>query len=73
MTPNPILQELYAARAKIMAEYGNDLGRYLRDAAERLKASGRPIAKIEQRRIHRTNAAVSQELADESQSPPRNR
>jgi hypothetical protein len=69
MTPNPILQELYAARAKIMAEYGNDLGRYLRDAQARLEASGRPIAKIEQRRI-RINTPESQELAVESQSPP---
>ena len=54
MTANPILQELYAARAQIMAEYGNDLGAYLRDAAERTKASDHPVAKIKQRTIRCT-------------------
>lgn len=46
MTTNPILEELYAARAQIMAKYGDDLGASLRDAAERTKASGHPIAQI---------------------------
>jgi hypothetical protein len=32
MTTNPILEELYAVRTEIMAEYGNDLRAYLRDA-----------------------------------------
>jgi hypothetical protein len=59
MTPNPILEELYAARAQIMAEYGNDIHAYLRDAAERTKASGHPIAKIKQRTIRRTEAEVA--------------
>ena len=62
MTTNPILEELYAARAQIMAEYGNDLGAYLRDAAERTKASGHPIAKIKQRTIRCTGAAKSGDL-----------
>ena len=74
MTANPILQELYAARAQIMAKYGNDLGAYLRDAAERTKASGHPIAQIKQRTIRCTGAAKSGVLAVESQSsPPRDR
>ena len=45
-TNNPILEELYAARAQIMAPYGNDLGVYQPDAAVRTKTSGHPIAKI---------------------------
>jgi len=70
MTTNPVLQELYAARVQIMAKYGNDLGAYLRDAAERTRASGHPIAKITQRTIRCTGAAKSGELAIENQSSP---
>lgn len=70
MTPNPILEELYTARAQIMAEYGNDLGAYLRDAVERTKKSGHPIAKIKQRSIRCTGAAKSGGLAIENLSSP---
>ena len=57
MATNTILRELYAARDQIMTEYGNDLGAYLRDAAERVKNSDHPIAKIKQRTIQHTAAA----------------
>ena len=70
MTSNPILEELYAARAQIMAEYGNDLGAYLRDAAQRTKASNHPIAKIKQRTIRSGGAAKSGELSVENLSTP---
>ncbi len=74
MTTNPVLQELYAARDQIMAKYGNDLGAYLRDAAERTRASGHPIAKITQRTIRCTGAAKSGELPIANQaSPPSDR
>ncbi len=74
MTANPILQELYSARAQIMAKYGNDLGAYLRDAAERTKVSDHPIAHIKQRTIRCTGAAKTSVSAVESQSsPPRDR
>jgi hypothetical protein len=69
-TNNPILEELYAARAQIMARYGNDLGAYLRDAAERTKASGHPIAKIKQRTIRCSGAAKSSDPAVENLSSP---
>ncbi len=62
MATNPILKELHAARDEIMAEYGNDLGAYLRDAAERTKASDHPIARIKQRAVRRTPAATQGEL-----------
>jgi len=72
MTTNPILQELYAARAQIMAEYGNDLGAYLRDAAVRLKESGHPMAKIKQRTIRCKGAAKSRGFTvDDQSSRPR--
>ena len=70
MTTNPILEELCAARAEIMAQYGNDLGAYLREAAERTKASGHPIAKIKQRTIRCTGAAQSANLPVENLSSP---
>ena len=70
MATNPVLEELYAARAEIMAEHGNDLGAYLRDAAERSKASGHPVAKIKQRTIRCTGAAKSGELPVENLSSP---
>ena len=64
MTANPILQELYAARAQIMAKYGNDLGAYLRDATERTKTSGHPIAQIKQRTIKALTSGVRTESAE---------
>lgn len=67
---NPILEELYAARAQIMARYGNDLGAYLRDAAERTKTSGHPIAKIKQRTIRCSGAAKSVDTPVENLSSP---
>ena len=67
---NPILEELYAARAQIMAQYGNDLGAYLRDAAERTKASGHTIAKIKQRTIRCSGAANSGDSPVENLSSP---
>ena len=70
MTSNPILEELYAARAQIMAEYGNDLGAYLRDAAQRTKTSNHPIAKVKQRTIRSGGAAKSGELPVENLSTP---
>ena len=70
MATDPIMKELYAARDQIMAEYGNDLGAYLRDAAERTKASAHPIARIRQRTIRCTGVAKQGEFAGASQSLP---
>jgi hypothetical protein len=46
MARNEILDELHATRAKLLEDVGGDLKRYIREADERLKASGRPIAKL---------------------------
>ena len=70
MSNNPILEELYAVRTEIMAEYGNDLGAYLRDAAERNRAAGHPVAKIKQRTIRCTGAAKSGESPVENLTSP---
>ena len=52
MTRNPILEELHAARRKILADYNGDAAAYLRDAQARLEASGRPIWQGKQRTKH---------------------
>ena len=67
---NPILEELYAARTQIMAQYGNSLGAYLRDAAERTKLSSHPIARIKQRTIRCNGAAKSGVTDMENLSSP---
>jgi hypothetical protein len=63
MTLNPILDELHAARRKLLADYDGDTAAYLRDAQARLEASGRPIANRKQRTIRCTGAAKSGDLA----------
>ncbi|REJ90119.1 MAG: hypothetical protein DWQ34_18220 [Planctomycetota bacterium] len=68
MTRNAILDELHAARRKLLADYGGDTVAYLRDAQVRLEASGRPIAHRKQRTIQRTTAAMPGESASENQS-----
>jgi hypothetical protein len=54
MARNEILDELHDTRAKLLQQAGGDMHRYFREATERLKASGRPVAKparkIKQRR-----------------------
>jgi len=70
MATNSILEELYAARAQIMALHGNDLGAYLRDAAERTRTSSHPVAKIKQRTMRSTGATVDAGSESGSLSPP---
>jgi hypothetical protein len=67
---NPILDELHAARAKLLADAGGDLHRYVQESRERALASGRPIAEPTQRTIRCTGAVKSGELAVENQSSP---
>jgi hypothetical protein len=49
MARNKILDELHAARRKILEDYNGDTVAYLRDAQSRLEASGRPIWQGKQR------------------------
>ncbi len=51
MAKNPILEELYAVRSQIQAEYGDQLSDYLHSEFERLKAEGHPVAHVEQRSV----------------------
>jgi hypothetical protein len=66
MSNNPILDELHATRAKLLAEVGGDLHRYVEEARERALASGRPIAEPTQRTKRSTRGAVG--VGSESES-----
>ena len=71
MNRNPILEELYAAREKLLAGAGGDIHRYIQEARERVLASGRPLAESKQKTTGCTVTANSSVLATEIQSTPR--
>ncbi len=48
MSHNPILDELHAARQKLLADAGGDLHRYVEEAKRRTLASGRVIVEPKQ-------------------------
>jgi len=54
---NPVLEELHAARRKILADWNGDTDAYLRDAQTRLEQSRRPIWQGKQRTMHCTEVA----------------
>jgi hypothetical protein len=70
MTRNPILEELYAAREKLLADAGGDAHKYLEGVRERERASGRLLSAEQQRTIRCTGAAKSAEVPVESLSSP---
>ena len=49
MACNPILEEIYAAREKLLADYKGNLHACVHDARQRAMASGRPITAPKQR------------------------
>ena len=57
MARNPILEEIYAARDKLLADCNGDVHAYVQDARQRALASGRPIATPKQRTTQCTQAA----------------
>lgn len=74
MTRNEILDELHAARRKILKDYNGDTAAYLRDAQARLEASGRPIWQGKQRSIRCSGAAKrSDSQVEDLSSPPAER
>ena len=70
MTRNPILEELYAAREKLLADAGGDSHKYLEGVRERERASGRLLSADEQRTIRCNGAAKSGDLETENLSSP---
>lgn len=57
MPRNPILEEIYAARDKLLADCHGDVHAYVEEARRRALASGRPIATPKQRSIVCNRAA----------------
>lgn len=51
MAGNPILDEIHAAREKLLADCNWDLHAYILGARERALASGHPIAALKPREI----------------------
>jgi len=49
MKSNPILDEIYDTREKLLAEHGGDLHAYIEAARKRAIESGRPIHQPKQR------------------------
>lgn len=70
MARNPILEEIYAAREKLLAECGGDVHAYIQNARERALASGHPVAAPKQRTPRCTRAAKSGAWAVENHSSP---
>jgi hypothetical protein len=59
MPRNPILEEIYAARDKLLADCHGDIHAYVQEARQRALDSGRPIATPKQRTMRCTGAADS--------------
>ena len=57
MPRNPILEEIYAARDKLLADCNGDVHAYVQEARQRALDSGRPIATPKQRTKRCTGAA----------------
>lgn len=51
MAKNPILDELYAAREKLLRDAGGDAHKYLQGVREREQGSGRLLSGAEQEAI----------------------
>ena len=63
MNRDPILDELYAIREEILAEYDGDVHAYVQDARERALKSGRPIA------LPKDRTGSSAREADRAEAP----
>ena len=68
MTRNPILEELYAARAKLLADAGGDVHKYLEGVRERERESGRVLLPQPQR-TNECTGATNDTVADGESSP----
>lgn len=71
MGTNPILDEIYATREKLLAEHGGDLHAYVESARKRALESGRPIYQPERQDNDRPKS-VNQPKPDENSASPTN-
>lgn len=68
MKSNPILDEIYDTREKLLAEHGGDLHAYVEAARKRALESGRAIYQPKKRTNHCTKVA-DQPLPDRGSTP----
>ena len=70
MTRNPILEDLYAAREKLLADAGGDAHKYLEGVRERERASGRLLPANELKAIRAGGAVDAEGIADHVSTSP---
>ena len=66
MSRNAILEDLHAVRRKILVDCKGDTATYLREAQQRLAASGRPISNRPQRLIRPPEPVIPPDTAAEA-------
>lgn len=70
MTPkNPILEEIYAAREKLLADAGGDVHKYLEGVRAREAASGRLLTPQQQRTIQNTSSEPGSVVIESPSAP----
>ena len=70
MARNPILDEIYAARDALLADYKGDVHAYVQDARRRALASGRPIAAPKHRSNGLPQVAGPPQVEIKTERPP---
>lgn len=70
MKHNPILEEIYAARKKLLDDAGGDLHRYVQEARERALASGRPLVNLARKPDSRAEEDLSNQRPSLDDIPP---
>ena len=70
MSHNPILDELYAARAKLLADAGGDVHKYLEGVRQRERESGRLLPVRPERTNGHAQTGDEQRAAKDSTSSP---
>lgn len=71
MSNNPVLDELYAAREKLLADAGGDAHKYLEGVRERERLSGRLLSAEDLRKIRCSEAATLRHITEDLSSTDR--
>lgn len=66
---NPILEEIYAARDKLLADAGGDVHKYLEGVRAREAASGRLLTPQQQRTIQSTGSEPGSVVVESPSAP----
>lgn len=71
MSNNPVLDELYAAREKLLADAGGDTHQYLEGVRERERLSGRLLSAEDLKNIRCSEAEALSHITDDLSSTDR--